>query len=573
MRLLFVLSLLISLCCFKSKAQDSDVKTFIKAWQISDTSQTHEAEKTYKKIKLDFSLQKCRQIIKELYAYLEKNPDDRLRTRIILFDLLGDRDIPKAQKLKKMKVAIQLASKLKDEQLLAEVYALAGQLDYENGFLLYNLKALELQKKIGYQHFSFVHNRLFNISMALYRTDDYRQSINYGLQCLKFKNVEVENWDPRVYIFQLDMIGASYKLLKQYDSARYYYQQIIDTLQRKPDIPRVQELWLGIAGGNIGHILALQGKEDQAIPLITKHLQVGIKWKSWNNAAMAQNTLAKIDLKHGQYQNALNGFKAAYGWAIQSKKIREMVAASKGLAEVYRLTNRTDSAFRYYSLYHQHLDTLTAEINRSRLSAINAKIAFDDAQSNLEKANNVISNQKQTRNFILIGIVLLTIIALLFYNRKMLQQKHLAEETMRKQKLAEQEAQRAKAQITSFTANIIEKDNLIQKLQRQVNIENEQVTKSLLNYTLITDSEWEKFRLEFFMAYPLFLPALQEKIPLVNPAEERLATLLYLKLTTNQIANTLGISKDSVGRSKRRLKQRLSLSADDLLEEYLSKLV
>ncbi|WP_379089782.1 helix-turn-helix transcriptional regulator [Pedobacter sp. UC225_65] len=250
-----------------------------------------------------------------------------------------------------------------------------------------------------------------------------------------------------------------------------------------------------------------------------------------------------------------------------------MVTASKGMADVYRLTNRTDSAFRYYSLYHQHQDTLTAQINRGKLSAINAKIAFDDAQSNLEKANNVISNQKQTRNFILAGIVLLTIIALLFYNRKMLQQKHLAEETARKQRLVEQEAERAKTQISSFRANIIEKDNLIQRLQQQINVENEQVNKSLLNYTLITDTEWEKFRLEFFMAYPLFLPALQEKIPAINPAEERLATLLYLKLSTNQIANTLGISKDSVGRSKRRLKQRLNLSTEDLLEEYLSKLV
>lgn len=573
MRLYFILVLLLAICCFKSKAQQGQVKEFIKAWRIADTSQTHEAEKTYKKIKTDFSLEKCRQMIKELYAYVAKNPDDRLQIRIILFDLLGDRDIPKTQKLKKIKVAIQLASKLKDEQLLAEVYALAGQLDYENGFLLYNLKALELQKKIGYNHFSFVQNRFFNISFALYRTTDYKQSINYGLQCLKFKNTEIENWDPRVYIFQLDMIGVSYKELKQYDSARYYYQQIIDTLQRKPDIPMIQEVWMGIAKGNIGHILALQGKGDQAIPLINEHLQSSIKWKSWNNAAMAQNNLAAISLQKQDYPKALVGYKAAYAWAMQDRRVREKVIASKGIAEVYRLTKQSDSAFRYYFLYHQHQDTLTAQINRGKLSAINAKIAFDDAQSNLEKANNVISNQKQIRNFILIGIVLLTVIALLFYNRKMLQQKHLAQEIARKQKTAEQEIQRAKTQISSFTSNIIEKDNLIQKLQTQINIENAQVTKSLLSYTLITDTEWEKFRSEFFMAYPLFLPALQDKIPSINPAEERLATLLYLKLTTNQIANTLGISKDSVGRSKRRLKQRLNLLGDEILEEYLSKLV
>ncbi|HEY1202017.1 MAG TPA: LuxR C-terminal-related transcriptional regulator [Niastella sp.] len=47
---------------------------------------------------------------------------------------------------------------------------------------------------------------------------------------------------------------------------------------------------------------------------------------------------------------------------------------------------------------------------------------------------------------------------------------------------------------------------------------------------------------------------------------------MYLDLSNQQIANTLGISKDSVTRGKRRLKQRLNLQSDDVLEVYIRDL-
>ncbi|MES2653610.1 MAG: hypothetical protein V4663_17865 [Bacteroidota bacterium] len=562
--------------CLYAKPQNAEITSYIKAWKMEGIIQTSEAEKTYDVLKSYRNINKYFQVLKELYAYLEEHPNDRLRARILMFDVLGrveyKHEDDKSGMAKCMKEAIVIASKLKDEQLLAEIYALAGQIDLEGGFLLYNFKAVELQKKIGFQHFSFVQNRFFNISFSLYNSADYAQSISYGLIGLKFKNIAPEDWDKRTYIFQLDMIGASYKHLKKYDSAHYYYQKIIDALQREPDIPPVQNLWIGIAKGNLGQILAMQGKEKEAIPLVNLHLTNSIKARQWNNVAMAQNTLSTLDLKNKRYAEALKGFKSAYVWAKQSSRIDEVVTATNGLAEAYRFTHVPDSAYKYYSLKHEYQDTLAARINRHKLSATRSRIAFDNAQSSLERANDTISAQRLTRNFILIGIVLLAIIALLFFNRRMLQQEHLAEEIKGKQYLAEQETHRVKEQISSFTANIIEKENLIQDLQKQIAEGNGQINQSLLQYTLITDKEWEKFRIEFHKAYPGVLNALKTKLPSINPGEERLATLLFLNLSSNQIANTLGIGKDSVGRSKRRLKQRLNLPSDKLLEEYLSEL-
>ena len=581
MKLLLSISFLFVALNFSAKAQSELIKPYIKAWEVSDTSQTHQAEKTYSLLKKTRNKAEYYQVINQMYAYLKENPDDRLWIRTAMYEVYGKIELgiwkvpefPKGGPL--ILKCIKIASQLNDNQLMAELYAQYAELSpTASSYVLYNLKAIELQKKVGTSHFVYVANRYYNVGLGLYLNEDYKQSINYGLKFLSFNSDEKKGTDPHLYIMINDLIGASYFRLGNNDSSKYYYQKILDTLTKKPD-PSIyyQKLWVAIAKGNIGRVLGLQNQDDKAIPLIKEHLEVSLSEGSWNNVAMAENNLGAIYLKNKAYGKALNEFRNAYHYALKDNLLKEKVLASKGMADVFRATKQTDSAFAYYALHQKYRDSLIENVNRGKLSAITASIAFDDMQASLHKANDTINSQRFTRNIILVAIVLLTVIALLFYNRKMLQQKHLAEVLISKQREAEQEANQARTQISSFTENIIEKENLITNLQKQLTVGYEQLNESLLQYTLVTDTEWEKFRMEFTKAYPSFLPSLQKVLPTINPAEERLATLLCLKLTPNQIANTLGISKDSVGRSKRRLKQRLNLNADAVLEDFICRLV
>lgn len=580
MKLLLSISFLFIALNFSAKAQSELIKPYIKAWEVSDTSQTHQAEKTYSLLKKTRNKADYYQVINQMYAYLKENPDDRLWIRTVMFDIYGKIELGIWDRLKSPRggppliKCIRLANQLKDDQLTAEIYALYAELSpTANTYVLYNLKAIELQKKVGVAHFVYFVNRYCNVSYGLYLNEDYRQSINYGLKFLSFTKKEKAGTDPNLHILQIDVIGASYFRLGNIDSSKYYYQKLLDTLNKKPNThPNDQQLWIAIAKGNLGRILTIQNQDEKALHLIKEHLRVSMQQKVYNNVAMAENNLGTLYLKNKIYNNALPAFKNAYRYAKIQNILKEKVLATKGIADVFRAINQTDSSFAYYALHQKYRDSLIESVNQGKLSAIKASIAFDDMQANLHEANDTISNQKLIRNFILIAIVLLTVIALLFYNKKMLQQKYLAEELKRKQKLAEQEANQARAQILSFTENIVEKENLIINLQKQLSIGNEQINESLLQYTLVTDTEWEKFRMEFSKAYPSFLSSLQQMLPNINPAEERLATLLCLKLTPNQIANTLGISKDSVGRSKRRLKQRLNLDADMVLEDFICRM-
>jgi len=91
----------------------------------------------------------------------------------------------------------------------------------------------------------------------------------------------------------------------------------------------------------------------------------------------------------------------------------------------------------------------------------------------------------------------------------------------------------------------------------------------IIKYALIDKNELEKFNLEFEIANPQVLPGLDGQSKPLSPAERRLAALIYLKLNNEQISHALGISKDSVTRSKRRLKNALRLDPDQGLEEFI----
>ncbi|MGJ1267531.1 helix-turn-helix transcriptional regulator [Sphingobacterium spiritivorum] len=580
MKALTLIIIILSISFSAVKAQQPTVESLIKAWKVKDKTQSFKAEETYAQLKQKTGYPAHQKLMVNLYSYLRSHPDDRLKVRIDMYDILGKKEYGKPvneEDSVRLYEDIMIAHKLEDEQLKSELYTLYAEVGHNN-YVLYNLKALELQKKIGLAHFKFVHNRYFNASYGLYNNNEYQQSIDYGLQCLQYKDVATETWDPRVYLFQLDIVGASYLKLAKYDSCIYYYRQILDTLQKKPDSSSyIQKLWLGIASGNIGHALILKGEEQAGIPMVQQWLLSSTEFNSYNNISKALNVLAAVDWQHKEYADALQKWKSSY---IAAEKVGNYIdefkiEALEGIVKSYRILHNPDSAYKYGDLSDKLSKERLLAINSKKLSVMKTQMAFDDMQVNLQDMSNYLKQEKTIRNFSLIAIVLLTIISLLIYNR----QKLTAQLLLSKQETAKKEISDAKIQLAEFAKHIRQKQQLVHRLQlviRQNNYPNEEeegsIHNDLSNYVLVTDEEWGKFKEAFSKAYPLFFIRIKEIVERITPAEERLASLIFLQLSNKQIANTLGISTDSVARSKRRLKSRINLPSDTRLEDYISTL-
>jgi DNA-binding CsgD family transcriptional regulator len=122
---------------------------------------------------------------------------------------------------------------------------------------------------------------------------------------------------------------------------------------------------------------------------------------------------------------------------------------------------------------------------------------------------------------------------------------------------------------------VAEKTSLIEKLEEQIlhkmNTEDQQaLIAELAQQTILTEEEWYQFKSLFQTIYPSFFSQLKQQVPDITIAEQRLAALIRLQLTSKQMASMLGISVDSVHKTRQRLRQRFNITKEVNMEAYIA---
>ena len=135
------------------------------------------------------------------------------------------------------------------------------------------------------------------------------------------------------------------------------------------------------------------------------------------------------------------------------------------------------------------------------------------------------------------------------------------------------EIKNARQQLDEFTRNTIDKNEMIEKLQLQLQQQNMQVNEGLQNQSILTESDWLRFKDMFEKANPGFIQRLQKAAPGITTAEIRYAALISLNLGSKHIASMLGIGTDAVRKTRQRLRQRLNIATDEnALEEFIKNI-
>ncbi|HMR83199.1 MAG TPA: tetratricopeptide repeat protein [Niabella sp.] len=562
--------------------QSKEILPYIQAWKKTGTGQSYAAQVFFDSLRVNKQdPQKIKQYendINELRRYLKQYPDRRLEVRLMMFEIIAGNEFGRKQDRGHIiDEAIKKAYPLDDNQLNAELYSLkadnaSGLTNATEIYLLFNLKAIDIQRKTGFKYFPFLQNRFFGVSYQLYKQWDYEQAIYYAKEGLRVWHLDSIHRDPMVYIFLCDIAGACYKKLGKYDSSRVYYSELLRRFALEKD-GRAKKLWSGIGNGNLGIAYTHEGDYAKAYPLLTEYLNGSSELHDSLNIAIAQTAFAWFYYKQKKYSPALSSANAAFQIAKLQNNYNEIIDASGVLAAIYRAKKEVDSAFYYYEQEQQYKDLVRAGVRKSELSVMQARIAFDELQYSFKLARTSAIKEKKLRNTILICVVLFTVIALLLYSRRAARKKYELKEIQLKREQAEHEAREAREKVAIFANNLVEKNNLISSLKKQL-VQNEisgsATLEHLLAEPLLTDEGWEKFRSEFSKAYPFFFANLQKEATDFTPAMERLSALIFLGLSNSQIGNTLGIGKDSVARSKRRLKALLRLGVHQSVEEYIT---
>jgi DNA-binding CsgD family transcriptional regulator len=477
------------------------------------------------------------------------------------------------------KQAINEAYATNDKRFIAFITWLCSSLMIEMQQLelavTYKMQAEDIYSEIGYLDYNYIKNWGV-IGELLFHSRDYEQSILYTRKALDSWSEKTAAADyTRVRYY--NTIAQDYEQLNNLDSALVY----LDTSLLLAEKGTYKE-WIGINSGFKGEVLFKMQEYQKAKPLL-EYDYLTNKDQYVDIAAKSLQWIARINLLEGKNDSALMKSREAvaliqkikFRYYLQPARYLEM--AYSALAGSFKATGQLDSFYHYTRLHSQLHDSIQNVAFQSSSRIVRMKIDNQNILNAIQSLEKEKRNEVTKRNLIIAAIGLLSVIVLLYIKQSKLKQRHREEMVLHEKRLAETELASAKQQMQQFTENIIEKSNLIEKLQHQIagneiNGEHQQILKDLTSHTILTEADWENFKRMFERLYPSFFSLLKEKAPNITVAEQRMAALIRLNLNSKQMASMLGISVDSVHKTKQRLRLRLQVQNEANLEETLSYL-
>jgi len=473
-----------------------------------------------------------------------------------------------------MELALRQSYAIDDEYLTAtlswwygETMFFCHQLELST---MYCLNAVEILDKKGITNESHKYQFLGEL---LYATRDYERGMYYIHRAIE--NEKDTSHDARVNtLSRWNTVALCWQKMGNYDSAFHFFEiamQMADALN--------SEAWKGIISGNKGYTYFLQKTYALAKPLLEIDYQTNKQHDEIADAAHALQMIARINLLLGKKDSALLQVKEALQMLQQEPEpipyfLQNVYYAT---ADVYRVLGNSDSFYRYFQLYNNLHDSIERSIANSRLEIVRLRLNNQSDVSQIHELKKEKDAEARDRNFIIAAIVLVAIVTLLILNRQPLKSRYQRQLAFQQKVAVEKEVAAAKEQLGMFTQNIIEKTNLIEQLEQEVESklltdEQQKLANELSNQTILTEEHWEKFKNLFEKIYPGFFLKLKEMVPDITAAEQRMAAFTRLHLNTKQMASMLGISPDSVYKIKQRLRKRLQLTDDVTVETYLSKI-
>jgi len=499
---------------------------------------------------------------------------DCMKARQITYLCIADNHLKPGKSVEKEKVysllneAIQMAYRSEDDYLIAFVSmqysSIASSFVDIGPSVMYAMNGIDLYEKLGYR----VEPRHYQLlAELLYKVREYKDCIRYAKKAVRAWQTDPHEFIPFT-ISCINTVALGFHRQQLYDSAFFYYNKALELAKKH------NKIWEGIVSGNIGQIYYSRKEYDTAYALLKKDYEISKEGALYDNAANSLQYAARADLALGNTTNAL----AEAREALDLLKLWNDAAYIRNtyftFSQVFRQMKNYDSAFYYNNLYAALNDSLEKVVSTSSKEISMAKLNDETSRFQIQKLNREKRSQLQFRNLILVLIILVSIIALLYVNRLRVKQKHKEQLVLQEKNAAEA---LAREQLQSVTQNLIEKTGLAEQLQRQLNnrtvsVERQELATTISNLTILTEADWEKFKSFFEELYPGFFLNLREKVSDITIAELRMAALTRLKLPTNHIASILGISPNSVYKTRQRLRQRLQLEGDDSIEEFIANI-
>ncbi|KAB7727282.1 hypothetical protein F5984_21885 [Rudanella paleaurantiibacter] len=511
----------------------------------------------------------------KLDAIARRRQDEQLgRYGRMLRDTYAKND-PKRTHTQNAELFLQTAAQADsrdDEQIASVCEHFAGQYyylaeDFGKGFQ-YLLSANRRFRQIGYRNIPEIHRYLYELAFNYYYLNDDEKVVELLTEATRYPpfnpNLHIQTYNT-LAMAQARQLGDS---PKEWGLAVQNYRRAYQLAVHYRD-----SVWIGIANGNLGGLF--------------------VKLKQWPQALNA----LRIDYRLVMRDAANRGYPLTTAVALarvfyelgQLDSCRYYLNEGKRMRLLQRVTgnyivNVQDDLFwlRYYETYRLYALTTGKPIESARAAdsvlkyqnridkryrskaatLAEQRLLIQQHEAEVAELNQRSQNQ---RLFLGMGVGLSLLVALLLgflYRYSQARRQREAQANAQREKQLEREKQavaaerdRAQADLALFLSNL-----------RQLESEHH-----LANASLLTPDDWEEFRKRFERVHPQFFMQLRSQFNDLTPAEERLLALSKLNLHSRQMSHMLGISTDSIRKTRYRLRKKFGIAGDAKLLALLDE--
>ncbi len=395
------------------------------------------------------------------------------------------------------------------------------------------------------------------IGKAYYFFQDYEIAVTYFKKAIALP----ETAFTTVVINEArNTLGLCYQQLSQLDSSDYFFHQVL-----KNPFPEAV-VWKRIATGNLGANMYLRKQYDKALPLLEADFKGSLAENDYGCAAGASILMADIFREKGQTDKAST-------FIAQAKENIRKAEQPDRLRLLYPVMSKWYADIGDIKQSKLYMDSALVALNRytdkfSAHRALRAQQKVDRQNGELQSAAFDLERQQKIaeRNLLILLVFILGGIMVFTY---IIQKKRQLAKDIRLQ-ATNQKLEIAMLELKRFTEKILEKNELIEQMQRADAREHTaRFFQELLQSTILTNEDWQDFQVLFDKVYPGFVPRVKEKLPELSIGDLRYFVLCRLNLSHKEMAAMLGVSANTLHVTSHRIRKKLTLSDSNALEELI----
>jgi tetratricopeptide (TPR) repeat protein len=442
------------------------------------------------------------------------------------------------------------------EALFFKGYALIRTPNYRKGFE-YIMRAKEMAQQAGFATFPNTFELYALLGNTLYSFSDYENALTYLLEGVKYQSTV----EARATVDAYNTIALCYRQIKNYDSASYYFQHAFNLANSA----QVAD-WIGIVSGNIGELLFRKGKYNEALTYLYRDIQISSATQQIGSTARAYNTVAKIYIILNKLDSAARVMKAAEPLIFTTNDNKVFAEYYSNLYNINKTRSKDrailciDSSLYYRDLAAKEIDIIAAD-------RIKSKLEIEKFTGNIKLLESENHRNRIERTGLIIIAVLVLLISLQIIRRIRLQKRH-----------AKKELDNAQLLLNTYVESLKQNNKLLEETKRELEElsrqgtanynpdKNEEILLKLQQATILTEDHWRDFKNLFGQIHTQFFVLLERHFPGLTNAEIRMLALSKIGLSINEKASALGISPDSVRKTKLRLYKKLGITEEEIFK-------